>query len=315
LLKFIYLFVLVPLAIAAGAVLLLYIFQRRLLYPAPRVELPLQLPAHVQKIDFEYGYGLYLPAIGGQSPAPALIFAHGNGEVAKQWIDDFDTLANAGFAVMLVEYPSYAGAAGKPSYDTMRHMAVAAYDFLSQQPEVDSSSIVAYGRSLGGGAACLLAEARPVAALVLESTFSTLKQLVGEMKYPSAFLKDRYDNVGIVAATNIPVFIYHGTEDELIGVHHADALHNAARNSELLLHKCDTMQQEIRNCYCINVITIIVHGPGRHYLPFSEPRVLVIFNCLKKPVIEIQKVAKRRRPGVGIQPLKLKKIVSWINTQ
>jgi len=239
LLKFITLFLILPLVVVAGAILVLYIFQRRLLYPAPRVELPLQLPAYVQKIDFEYGYGLYLPAIGGPSPAPALIFAHGNGEVARQWIDDFSTLTHAGFAVMLIEYPGYAGAAGKPSYDTMRHMAVAAYDFLIQQPEVDASTIVAYGRSLGGGAACLLAESRPLAALVLESTFSTLKQLVGEMKYPSAFLKDRYDNVGIVAAMSIPVFIYHGTEDELIGVHHADALHNAARNSELLLHKCD----------------------------------------------------------------------------
>lgn len=238
-LKFIFLFVVVPLTILFGVVLLMYVFQRRLLYPAPKIDLPLQLPAHVQKIDFENGYGLYLQAAEQKSPSPALIFAHGNGEVAQQWIDDFTPLVNAGFAVMLVEYPSYAGAAGKPSYDTVRQMAVDAYDFLAARPEIDASTIIAYGRSLGGGAACLLAESRPLAALVLESTFATLKQLVGEMKYPSSFLKDQYDNVGIVAATSIPIFIYHGTEDELIGVHHADALHNAAINSELLLHKCD----------------------------------------------------------------------------
>ena len=238
-LKFIFIVVLVPLAILVGVVLLTYIFQRRLLYPAPQIELPLQLPEQVQKIDFENGYGLYMLPADQQSPSPALIFAHGNGEVASQWIDDFTTLVNAGFAVMLVEYPSYAGAPGKPSFDTMRQMAVDAYDFLAGQPQVDAERIIAYGRSLGGGAACLLAESRPLAALVLESTFSTLKQLVGELKYPSAFLKDQYDNVGIVAATSIPIFIYHGTEDDLIGVHHADALHNAARNSELLLHKCD----------------------------------------------------------------------------
>ena len=91
-LKFIFIVVLVPLAILVGVVRLTYIFQRRLLYPAPQIELPLQLPEQVQKIDFENGYGLYMQPADQQSPSPALIFAHGNGEVASQWIDDFTTL-------------------------------------------------------------------------------------------------------------------------------------------------------------------------------------------------------------------------------
>lgn len=217
---------------------LLYIFQRKLLYPAPSVQLPLQLPPHVSQISFSNGYGLLmLPVIA--EPAPAIIFIHGNAEWAGQWIAGFQPLVDAGMAVMLVEYPGYAGAAGKPSLKTMGQMASDAFDDLAARPEINAAAIVAHGRSMGGGVVSLLAASRPVAALVLESTFSTLQKLVGELHYPAAFLKDKYDNQSIVATLDIPVFIYHGTEDDFIGAHHARELDAVAKNSELVLQSCD----------------------------------------------------------------------------
>ncbi len=217
---------------------LMYAFQRKLLYPAPKGQLPLQLPAHVSQIEFENGYGLLmLPS--STDASPAIVFLHGNGEWASQWVEGFQPLVDAGFVVMLVEYPGYAGAPGKPSLDTMAQVMRDAFDELAARPEVDASAIISHGRSLGGGGASLLAASRPVAALVLESTFSTLQKLVGELHYPSTFLKDKYDNQSIVASLDIPVFIYHGTEDELIGVHHARELDAVAKNSELILQQCD----------------------------------------------------------------------------
>lgn len=238
--------IVVLLGFAACALLLMYVFQRKLLYPAPSGALPLQLPDSVTKVDFDNGYGLLmLPVTSAaadtptNTKVPAIIFAHGNAEWAAQWIEDFQALVDAGIAIMLVEYPGYAGAKGKPSLESMRQMMFDAYDYLAARPEIDTATIISHGRSLGGGAACLLAKDRPVAALVLESTFGSLKKLVGELRYPSNFLKDKYDNISIVSALKKPVFIYHGLEDYFIKVHHARELHNAASNSELILQHCD----------------------------------------------------------------------------
>ena len=245
-LKFLISLIFLVVVLLAIAFVLTYIFQRKLLYPAQTGSEELVLPSGVERHDFagRQGYGIYIaPATANSGnpdgKSPAIIFAHGNAELAEQWVQGFMPLAEAGIGVMLVEFPSYGGAPGKPTLATMREMMLDAYDIVANKPEIDAERIISHGRSLGGGAACLLAEAKPVAAVVLESTFASLKQLVGELRYPSRFLKDKYDNVGILAKLDIPVMIYHGRQDELIGVHHAESLHKAASQSELILQDCD----------------------------------------------------------------------------
>ncbi len=242
-LKFLISTLLLVVVLLAVAFVLTYVFQRKLLYPVQKGLQPQVLPQGVERHDFAggQGYGLYISPVTGVATAtsPAIIFAHGNAELAEQWIEGFSPLAEAGIGVMLVEYPSYGGASGIPSLANMRQMMLDAYAVVTEKPEIDANRIISHGRSLGGGAACLLAEARPVAALVLESTFATLEQLVGELRYPSRFLKDKYDNAGVLDKLDIPVMIYHGRHDELIAVHHAQKLHKAAKRSELFLQDCD----------------------------------------------------------------------------
>ena len=128
-------------ALAIFVFVLMYIFQRKLLYPAPKGQLPLQLPAHVTQVEFKIGYGLLmLPE--RTDPAPAIIFLHGNGEWAAQWIESFQPLVDTGFAVMLVEYPGYAGASGKSSLDSMAQVMRDAFDDMVARPEVDATAIV-----------------------------------------------------------------------------------------------------------------------------------------------------------------------------
>lgn len=222
------------------AFLLLYFGQNRLIYPIPDVNLPADaLSGSVTKIDLESSYGLLMPAVlkNGEH-GPLIIFTHGNREAAFQWLDEFEALQDNGISILLVEYPGYAGAPGKPSLQSVKQAVVSAYDVARELPYVDASRIVAYGRSVGGGAAALLAENRPVSALCLESTFSSLEKLVSENGAPTHFLKDRYDNKSIVENLSIPVFIYHGTEDTIIPLSHAHALSSAAADATLLTEKC-----------------------------------------------------------------------------
>lgn len=219
--------------------LLVYSGQQQLLYPAPPFELPEVLPPGVEKIDLATGYGLLLePDSGSERPLPLLIYAHGNGEVAFWWTAAFEALLARGIAVLLVEYPGYGGAGGSPNSNSIEKTMLAAYDTMAARGDIDSGAIVAYGRSLGGAAVSLLAAERQLAALCLESTFSSLPALVREKGWPAFLLRDRFDNLAIVRSLDIPVFLYHGTQDTLIPIAHSERLAAASQMATFIRAGC-----------------------------------------------------------------------------
>ncbi len=223
-------FVKIALFLVASFAALLFFSQRSLLFPAPAVGFPERLPDYVTHIVLDEGYALFLPPTRNfRKPGPLLILSHGNAETAHWQIDDVLLLREAGMSVLLLEYPGYAGAPGRPSFDSIRRSSLAAYDIITQREDVDPARIIAYGRSIGGGAASLIAAERPVAVLGLESSFSTLSRLVAEKGMPSLFLRDRFDNEKIVSNLNVPVFLFHGANDTIIPIHHSKRLRQSAK--------------------------------------------------------------------------------------
>lgn len=230
-----FIFLGVVFGIPGGLGVLLLLFQRSLLYPGSFLSSAKQsgpLPDHVEKIEYEQGYGLFLNAADhDQDKRPLLIYAHGNAETAWLWTGAFEPIINAGISVLLLEFPGYAGATGKPSYQSIKAAILESYDQVVTRPDVDKSAIIAYGRSMGGGAVSLLADNRPLAALCLECTFASLRQLVVEKRFPGFLLRDRYENAEILSRLTIPTFIYHGSTDTLIPIHHSHQLQAAAQDA------------------------------------------------------------------------------------
>lgn len=217
----------------------LYFLQRSMLFPMPTEMLPLSLPDNVEKISLEQGHALLIKADNPQNKKrPMIIYAHGNAEVAHWSIETFSHFSEKGMHALLLEYPGYAGSSGSPNYEAIEQAALAAFDQIAAREDVDETKIIVYGRSIGGGPACLLAAQRNVAALVLESTFSSLADLVAEKGYPSFLLRDRFDNAAIVSELAKPLFIYHGTRDTLIPFEHAQRLMKVARNAVLNTADC-----------------------------------------------------------------------------
>jgi len=103
---------------------------------------------------------------------------------------------------------------------------------------INSQKIVAYGRSLGGGAAAILAARRPTAALLLESTFTSVRSFAHDFWLPEFVVLDSFDTLAVLVAYDGPVLVLHGNHDEVVPVHHAEELARAARNSELELASC-----------------------------------------------------------------------------
>ncbi len=223
-----------------GIVAALWRVQRAVLFPAPTARGPEpRLAAQgAERVWLEHGSAraeAWLLAARGAaaSAGPLLVFAHGNGELIDDWLDAFETPREWGASVLLVEYPGYGRSTGIPSQASVGAAMIAAYDWALTRPGVDAARIVGWGRSLGGGAVCALARERALAALVLESTFTSVRSMAQRLGLPALLVRDPFDNLEALAAFAGPVLIVHGERDEMIPVAHARALHAALPDSRL----------------------------------------------------------------------------------
>lgn len=185
---------------------------------------------------------LLLPERPLERGFPLIVFAHGNGELVDHWLSSFDPITREGVAVLLVEYPGYGRSSGITSEETIQLALAAGYDWATRLPYIDTRRVIGYGVSLGGGAICALARVRPFAALVLESTFTSVSDLVAERPPPIAALRflvrNRFESLAVVRTYQAPILILHGDHDEMVPVSHARALAESSIHSELSIANC-----------------------------------------------------------------------------
>jgi uncharacterized protein len=222
----------------------MYVEQRSMLFPGAQTRAALRPPSapglEVLKLSTSAGEieALYLPPTVAIGPAPTVIYAHGNGEITDYWVQGLNGFRDRGIGVLLVEYPGYGRSGGAPSEASIRIAMDAAYDRLVEDPRVDKERVFGFGRSLGGGAICLLARDRPLRALVLESTFPSLSIFAARYWVPAFLLRDHFDNIGTLRQFKGPVLVIHGREDELIPWHEGQRLAAASPHASFKLYEC-----------------------------------------------------------------------------
>ena len=222
---------------------LLFLVQRSVVFPAPIAADGGDRPADAEQLWFDLPSGRaeawFLPARGVlEGPRPLLIFAHGNAELIDHWPAEFDEPRAWGLSVLLVEYPGYGRSPGRASQESVTQAVLSAHDWALKDRRVDFRRIVGYGRSLGGGAVCALARERPLAALVLESTFASARRMARRFGLPGFLVRDPFDNRAVVASFRGPLLIVHGEHDDIIPPSHARELHRSAPTSTLQWSRC-----------------------------------------------------------------------------
>jgi pimeloyl-ACP methyl ester carboxylesterase len=219
----------VALAVAgiAGAYLgMLFLVQRSLLFPVPAraSDRNVRGAEVVTLATSSGGVTALLLVPKAAAPVPLVIFTHGNAELATDWLPVFEEIVPWGMAALLVEYPGYGGTPGRPSESSITDVILAAYHWAAAEPRIDTTRIVAYGRSLGGGAASRLAAERPVAALILESAFTSVADFSSRLLAPGFLVRDRFDNRAALAKYRGPLLVIHGTHDTIVPIAQGRAL-------------------------------------------------------------------------------------------
>jgi fermentation-respiration switch protein FrsA (DUF1100 family) len=208
----------------AGFAALVWLFAERLIFlpPAERY-------ARSEEI-------VLIPRDGGGSVAAVhlrnpdarytVLFSHGNAENIVQGMDYLREMRDAGFDVLAYDYSGYGLSTGRPSERAAYTDIDAAYTYLTKSRGIPAERIIVHGRSLGGAVAADLASRRPVAGLVLESTFTTAFRVAA--RFPLVPF-DRFRTVDKLPRVTAPVLVIHGTDDEVIGFAHGEMLYGLAR--------------------------------------------------------------------------------------
>lgn len=190
------------------------------------------------------GTALFAFVVGDlRANRPPVIAFHGNAVVARAMIPwTREAARRLNVCVVLAEYRGYDGVGGSPTYAATAMDARATLEAASAHLGVDPSSFVIFGHSLGSAVAAELAAVVGAKALVLESPFTSARDMVA--RWPvvgfrvgwSLVSRVHYDTVARVRDLDIPVFVAHGERDVVVPPRMGRAVFAAAKvRGELLI--------------------------------------------------------------------------------
>lgn len=133
-------------------------------------------------------------------------------------------LRGTGCNLLLFDYRGFGLSGGTPSEQGTYLDGEGALAYLHNRGDVDPTSIVLYGFSLGSGVAVEMALREPCAGLILRAPFTSLRD-VAESRLPALRLLfsampwlplTRYDSAAKLPHIRVPVLIMHSDADESV---------------------------------------------------------------------------------------------------
>lgn len=202
-----------------GLCLLLYFFQRSLIYfpvPAPSGD-----PASSVWLETPEAR-LRISTRPGAEGAAAVLYFGGNAEDVAGTLPDLASVL-PDHALYLTHYRGYGGSSGHPSEVALVSDALALFDEVHRR----HPAVVVIGRSLGSGVAVQLAARRPVQRLVLVTPFDSLLA-VARRHYPwvpvDGLLRDRFESDSLAGDLRMPTTLIVAGHDLVIDPSHARRL-------------------------------------------------------------------------------------------
>lgn len=176
---------------------------------------------------------------------PAILYFHGNGEIAADYDQFAEYYTQLGITLLAIDYRGYGVSNGTPTASNLISDAVAvfdAFDSILKSNRLSPKRLYVMGRSLGSAAAievALHAKER-LAGLIIESgfaqTFSLLARL-GVVVPGADEERDGAGNARKMSQITTRTLIIHGQEDILIPAEQGLILHRvcAAQDKQLVL--------------------------------------------------------------------------------
>lgn len=184
-------------------------------------------------------HGWYIPRSSAhRGVQKTLLFFHGNAGNISHRRASVAIFHRLGLNVFIFDYRGYGNSQGKPDEGGLYKDARAAWFYLTEKRGIEQEDIILFGRSLGGVVAAELAAEVYPGALILESVFSSARD-VANVVFPvlSRLIFVRYDfnTVAYVRRVACPVLVLHSPDDEIIPLFLGEKVFQAANEPKFFV--------------------------------------------------------------------------------
>lgn len=160
-----------------------------------------------------------------------LLFFHGNAGNISHRGSSIEIFHRLGLNVFIIDYRSFGKSQGSTSEQGIYNDAQAAWRYLTDERNLESKDIIVFGRSLGGVVAAQLAAQVQPSALIIESSFSSARDVANAifpLLSPLIFLRYDFNTLTNVKQVKSPVLVLHSPNDEVIPFHLGEKIFKAA---------------------------------------------------------------------------------------
>ncbi|MBN4061867.1 alpha/beta hydrolase [Bacteroidales bacterium AH-315-I05] len=220
--------------------LAVYYLQEKLIFHPTKfsADFRYQFPVKFEEINFETEKGVTINALhfkADTSKGLALYF-HGNAGALDSWGWVAEDFTRNNYDLLIMDYRGYGKSTGKiNSEKNLHHDASFIYNEMLKEYAADK--IVIYGRSIGTGIASKLAVNNTCKLLILETPYYNLRDLAKKhMPFLPVkwMLRYKLENNAHLQKVKCPVYILHGTYDEVVPYEQGKRLSQLAENTTFI---------------------------------------------------------------------------------
>ncbi len=180
-------------------------------------------------------YGWWIPA---EHERGVILFCHGNGGNISHNIDNLVIFYKLNMSVFIFDYRGFGFSEGRTTESGTYLDSEAAWNYLVKTRSISPDRIVIFGRSLGGAVAARLASRHSGCALIIESSFTSIQDLVKDYVQwlPEIFLPElQFETMQSLQKCPSSILIIHSPEDETVPFKHGLKLYETATGPKQFL--------------------------------------------------------------------------------
>jgi abhydrolase domain-containing protein 17 len=135
-------------------------------------------------------------------------------------------------SVMAVEYPGYGIYRGKDcSANKIKEDAITVFKYIMNSFKIKEKNVLVFGRSIGTGPACFLAESyQNIKALILQSPYTDISVVAEDnigikSNLLQVVMASHFQNIKTIKKIEAPILFIHGKKDLSIPFEHSEILY------------------------------------------------------------------------------------------
>lgn len=166
-----------------------------------------------------------------ENPKGVILYFHGNAGNLEDWGWVYQNFVKLNYDIEIIDYRTFGKSTGKLSEKNFHTDAKFIFNKLKENYKEEN--IVIYGRSIGTGIATKLASETKSKILILETPYFNIADLVNSIVpfIPAKLLlKYQFESNKFITKVNAPIYILHGTTDEVIPFKNGQKLFNLVKD-------------------------------------------------------------------------------------